>query len=97
MSDELVSLDGNDIVIRITPDALKHITEQGVLATFDPKKNDFRAVRVTDAAAWRNEVVTTLRREAENGGTPVHLMLDGCLQWALEQGPEGLEVEGVLP
>lgn len=92
---ELVTIEGEDIVIRITPDALKFASEQGALATFWPKKNDFRKVRVTDLDAWRKEVVAALRREAENGDTPVHLLLDAALEWAAEQGGEGVWIEGV--
>lgn len=92
---ELVTLEGEDIVIRITPDALRFASEDGVLSTFSPQKNDFRKVRVTDLAAWRKEVLNALRREAENGDTPVHLMLDGALEYAAEQGGEGIWIEGV--
>jgi len=97
VSRELVSLEGDDIVIRITPDALKFASENGVLATFSKIKNNFRKVSVFDVAAWRMEVLHALRREAENGDTPVHLMLDSCLEWAVEQGAEGIAIEGVLP
>lgn len=94
---ELVSIEGDDIVIRVTLDALVFASENGVLSTFSNIKNDFRKVRVFDKQAWRNEVVLALRREAENGDTPVHLMLDDALQRAVEQGPEGISIEGILP
>jgi hypothetical protein len=94
---ELVTLEGEDIVIRITPDALVFASEHGVLSTFSKLKNDFRTVSVFDVAAWRKEVLCALRRDAENGDTPVHLMLDDCLRWAVEQGPEGISIEGILP
>lgn len=94
---DLVNIEGEDIVIRITPDALKFASEHGVLASFSKIKNDFRTVKVFDMEAWRNEVVAALRREAENGDTPVHLLLDDAIQWAVEQGPEGISIEGILP
>ncbi|MDA8251645.1 MAG: hypothetical protein M0Z28_21085 [Rhodospirillales bacterium] len=94
---DLVSIEGDDIVIRITPDALRFASENGVLSTFCPQKNDFRTVRVTDLAAWRAEMISALNREFENGDTPVHLLLDSCLQYAVDQGGEGIEIEGVLP
>ena len=94
---DLVTLEGEDIVIRITPDALRFASEHGVLATFSKLRNDFRAVSVFDLPAWRKEVLTALRREAENGDTPVMLMLDECLQWAVEQGAQGISIEGILP
>jgi hypothetical protein len=94
---DLVHLEGEDIVIRITPAALRFASENGVLASFSKLKNDFRKVSVFDIVAWRKEVLTALQREAENGDTPVHLMLDDALQWAVEQGPEGISIEGILP
>lgn len=96
ISRELVSIEDNDIVIRVTLDALVHASENGVLATFSKLKNDFRKVRVFDKRVWRDEVVQALRREAENGDTPVHIMLDDALRWAVEQGPEGISIEGIL-
>lgn len=92
---ELVSIEGEDIVIRITPDALRFASEHGCLSTFSVAKNDFCKVRVTDLAAWRKAILMALRREEENGDTPVHLMLDGCLEYAVEQGDEGIWIEGV--
>ena len=94
---DLVTLEGEDIVIRITPDALRFASEHGVLATFSKLKNDFRTVHVFDLPTWRKEVLQALRREADNGDTPVMLMLDECLQWAVEQGADGISIEEILP
>ena len=94
---ELVAIEGEDIVIRITPDALRFATEHGCLCTFSMEKNDFREVKVTDLAAWRDAIVRTLRREKDNGDTPVHLMLDAALEYAADQGEEGISIEGILP
>lgn len=91
----LVGLEGDDIVIRITPDALRFASENGVLSTFFVEKNDFRKVKITDLVVWRKEILEALRREFENGDTPVHLMLDGCLEYAVEQGGNGIWIEGV--
>jgi len=92
---ELVSIEGEDIVIRITPAALTHASEHGVLCTFMPQTGNFRAAQITDLPKWRLAVLYALRREKENGDTPVHIMLDGCLEYAMEQGEEGLWLEGV--
>lgn len=92
---ELVSIEGEDIVIRITPDALTHATEHGVLCTFIPQTGNFRAAQITDIVKWREAIVRALRSEQENGDTTVHLMLDGCLEHAFEQGEEGVCVEGI--
>ena len=94
---DLVTLEGDDIVIRITPDALRFASEHGVLATFSNLKNDFRTVKVHDPVAWRDAIVRALRREKENGDTPVHLMLDDALEYAAGQGEEGISIERILP
>lgn len=96
-SPELISIDGGDIVIRITLDALVFASEHGCLCTFSKLKNDFRTVKVHDPVQWRDAIVRALRREKENGDTPVHLMLDEALEYALDQGEEGISVEGILP
>jgi len=91
---ELVRVEGEDVVIRITPDALTFASEHGCLCTFIPQTGSFRAAQVVDIEKWRDAVVRALRREKENGDTPVHLMLDAALEHALEQGEEGIWVEG---
>lgn len=96
-SPDLVCIEGDDIVIRITMDALVHASESGVLATFSKLKNDFRTVKVFDPARWQKEMLHALKREADNGETPVNMMLDECLKWLVEQGAEGISVEGILP
>ena len=94
-SHSLVSLEGDDIVIRITPVGLQTVTEQGVLSTFWVEKNSFRRVEVTNMEKWRRAFFRALVREREDGATPVMLMLDECLKWAAEQGEEGIKIEGI--
>lgn len=94
---ELVRIEGEDIVIRVSLDALVFATEHGCLCTFSQIKNDFRMVKVHDPVQWRDAIVRTLRREKENGDTPVHLMLDEALEYAASQGEEGISIEGILP
>lgn len=94
---ELVSIEGGDIVVRVTLDALVFASENGVLATFSKLKNGFRTVKVHDPVQWRDAIVRALRREKENGDTPVHLMLDDALEYAVDQGEEGISIEGILP
>lgn len=95
---ELVSLEGEDIVIRITPDALKFATEQGpALEEWNDDTGALRKVEVTDIAVWRAELISALRHEQENGDTPVHLLLDAAVRAAVEDGAEGIAIEGVLP
>ena len=94
---KLVNVEGEDIVIRISSKALVYATEHGCLCTFSNLKNDFRTVKVHDPAAWRDAVVRALCREKENGDTPVHMMLDDALEYAADQGEEGISIEGILP
>ena len=95
---ELVSIEGEDIVIRITPDALKFGTEHCPLfERWSDATGAFVAVTVTDAAAWRDAVVRALRREQEDGTTPVHLLLDQAVFHAFEMGEDGIDAEGVSP
>jgi hypothetical protein len=72
-------------------------TEHGCLCTFSAKKDDFRTVTVTDPVAWRDAIIRALRREEENGDTPVHLLLDAALEHAADQGEEGVSIEEILP
>ena len=94
---ELVGLEGDDIVIRVTLGALVFATEHGCLCTFSRIKNDFRKVSVHDPVAWRDAILRALRREKENGDTPAHIMLDAALEYAADQGEEGISIEGILP
>lgn len=94
---DLVSIEGDDIVIRVSLEALVWASENGCLCTFSTVKNDFRTVKVTDPVTWRDAIVRALRREKENGDTPVHLMLDAALEYATDQGEEGIQIEEILP
>ena len=94
---ELVTIEGDDIVIRVPLDALVFASENGCLCTFSHLKNDFRTVKVHDPVQWRDAIVRALRREKENGDTPVHLMLDDALEYAADQGEEGISIEEILP
>jgi hypothetical protein len=47
-------------------------------------------------ALWRDAIVRALRREEENGDTPVHLLLDAALEHAADQGEEGISIEEIL-
>jgi hypothetical protein len=89
---ELVAIEGDDIVIRITAAALTFGTEHCPLLETQ-QRDSFRRVRVTDLAAWRAAVVRALRRESENGDTPVHLLLDNAVFYAAEHGEEGISID----
>ena len=91
---ELIAIEGDEIVIRVSMDALVFATEHGpALEAWSDEHSRFRGVKVTDPRKWLVSVFRALRREAENGDTPVHLMLDAALRYAAEQGEEGIEIE----
>lgn len=50
--------------------------------------------KITDPAVFAEDLAETLRREAENGTTAVHLMLDKAIVEAIENGAEGVEFAG---
>lgn len=92
----LVAIEGDDLVIRVSLDALVFATEHGpALEAWSNEHTRFRSVKVTDPKTWQKSVLGALRREAENGDTPVHLLLDNAVRYAAEQGEEGVEIEGV--
>jgi len=92
----LVSIEGGDIVIRITPQALKFGTENcPLIQEWSGTFATYRKVTVTDIAAWRDAIIRELRREQEDGTTPVHLLLDRAVAKAFEGGEEGVDEEVV--
>lgn len=50
--------------------------------------------KVTDAAAFAEDVRISLNAESENGTTRVHRMFDGAFAHAIDQGAEGIEPVG---
>ena len=48
--------------------------------------------RVTNTKIFSDAVVYELRREREDGATPVHLLLDGSILRAVEWGAEGIKL-----
>lgn len=92
-----VRIENDAIIIKLPLDTLKMATEYcGELATFDEAKNDWRKVEVTDLQEWAKAVVHELEREEEDGSTAITRMLDKAFEQAVEQGAEGIGIEGVL-
>ena len=90
----LVAIEGDDLVIRVSLDALVFATENGpALEAWNDQHSRFRTVKVTDPHTWQKSVLRALQKEAENGDTPVHRLLDGAVSYAAEQGEEGIEIE----
>lgn len=78
-----VELVDDRLVISIGVDTLM-IAAQGADAWDDDR------LRITDPAAFADEIVRGLEDEEEDGTTRVHLAIDSAIEWALEQGCEGV-------
>ncbi len=83
------------IVIRL-PLSILPLVLQG--APFNDRGDGAREprFRVTDPMAFAEAVCDVLKREEEDGTTPVHLLLDRAMEDALEDGREGVQ-EVLLP
>lgn len=81
-------IDGQ-IVISIDIDALPTIVS-GSIAAGDGPMADY-LYKVTDPAAFAEEVKTALNDESEIGTTLVHQMFDQAFANAIDQGAEGVE------
>lgn len=85
---ELVSIEGDEIVIRVPilalPDAFKYCD---YVEGFDPEGP---RPCVTDAAVFARELLGELQREEEDGSTVVTEMLDDAMRAAVENGCEGV-------
>ncbi len=74
------------IVIRVPVEVLPTVVDGGwMLGIFDVRK------RVTNVAVFAKELVRALNDEDERGTTRVHRCFDDAINFAIEQGYEGLE------
>lgn len=87
---DMAKIEGDEIVIRLSFDALVTATE--ACPAFEPIEDNQPAV--TDRAVWAREVVRELNSESEDGTTLVHLMFDKAFLQAAEQGAEGIRLPG---
>jgi hypothetical protein len=94
MSQGLVSLEGGEIVIRLTADANAFAWQTGMWADGRSGYPQETPPTVTDKAAFLRAVYAELTKEEENGDTPVHRMLDQALRDVFEQGCEGVDWDG---
>lgn len=47
--------------------------------------------QITDGAVFAKELMHALNREDEQGTTPIHRMCDKAIEYAIDQGAEGIE------
>jgi len=83
----LVELRDGNIVITVAVSAIPTAAE----VAFEEAYGEDHGMRVTDPAALAREMLNELRREEEDGTTPVMEMLDKALIRAVENGVEGVE------
>ncbi len=81
----LVSIVGNDLLVRCTAEAVKHLAELN--------QSDFgeEYYRITNTIGFARDVVKELEEEQEDGTTLVHEMLDTAIEGAVEKGSEHIE------
>lgn len=84
---ELVEVSDGEIVIRIPIEILPNA------ASIAWDRRSTRRIVVTDSWAFASGLMNVLRREAENGDTPVTDMLDAAVTRAIENGVIGFEFE----
>jgi hypothetical protein len=91
MTAALAKIEGDEIVIRLPIENIPIAFAGGVAAG-----NIDVPYRVTNAGNFAHDVVTELRREEEDGTTPVHRMFDDAFVRAIEWGGDGVtEVEDI--
>lgn len=94
---EIVTIEDDCLVIRIHRETLATAARLcPKLETYSEDMGRFRKVTTTDAEKWLKSVADALTREqGEDGTTLVHMMLDSAFAFAVDQGYEGIEIEGL--
>jgi len=76
------------LVIAVSGDVVKFATENHP-AFFD---GDQQTVGIENSEVWMRSVVSALNAEGEDGSTRVTRVLDEAIQFAVEQGYEGVKI-----
>lgn len=88
-----VKVDGDVLVIRIGIDVLADATQIHSQWRDD---NDEPLLTVTDNHVFAQSIVGALRREEEDGTTPIDVILDEAITYVVEQGEEGVDLREEL-
>lgn len=88
---EMVSIEGNQIVMRVPISAVRDAAGYAFEDAWGQHN-----IEVIDEAEFAKELVTELRRERENGATMIHDMLDKACVRAAENGALGLSDDAAL-
>lgn len=79
-------IEGDEIVIRLPIEALPDVIEGAW------SMNALRTrYQIVDGEAFAKELTLALNREDEQGTTPIHRMCDKAIEYAIDQGAEGIE------
>jgi len=93
-----VEIEGNEVVVRLTVDALVSATERGPALDdliHGRGGNESTRVNVTDRLVWVDEFIRELRREEEDGTTLLHRAFDAAISRAVDSGAFGLSISGI--
>lgn len=78
-------IEGGCIVIRFPIEALSQVIE----GAWAMNALDTRYC-ITDGEVFAKELMRALNREDEQGTTPIHRMCDKAIEYAIDQGAEGI-------
>lgn len=85
-----VTVEGDELVIRITLDTLCHaVTMAGNWPTDYEGKS---MATITDRPLFVKELIGQLQNENEQGATPLHLLFDEAALAVIEAGSEAVEL-----
>ena len=92
LGSELAKLEGDEIVIRVPLAAIPFAAEVAMgEVNYDCDEFGVPRMVVTDPRTFAYGMLRELNREAEDGSTAIHLLLDKAVIGAAEQGAEGLQ------
>lgn len=93
----IVRIEGEELVVRVTLDAIAHNTKFGPALdgiAYDAD-GEPRRIDIIDLRAWAKGVAQELRRDSEDGTTLLHLAFDKAIINAFEAGADGIRIDGV--
>ncbi len=82
-----VAVENGVLSISIGVDILCHASEVG-------RRYGLEGIKITDKKVFVEGVARQLITEEEDGTTPVHQMFDNAVSQMLEDGEEGIDLEG---
>lgn len=90
-----VSIERDQLVIRLGVNTLAHAAEYCPVFYDDEHNADPPFIKVTDRAAFAVDVLRALQHEEEDGSGPLSKLLDDAIELAYDDGSEAVEYEEV--